>query len=107
MGCFYRCAAPFVGFVEGYQKGDGKRGTPIGLNNDPLNVFSVVEMDGQQVLKVSGEVYGGLSTKQEFENYHLSLEFKWGTKKYEPRLQDKRDSGILYHAQEPHGQFWN
>lgn len=93
--------------LEGYEKGDGKRGTPIGLNNDPLNVFSVVEMDDEQVLKVSGEVYGGLSTKQEFENYHLSLEFKWGTKKYEPRLQDKRDSGILYHAQEPHGQFWN
>ncbi len=93
--------------LEGFKKGDGKNGTPIGLDNDPLNVFSVIEFDGEQVLKVTGEVYGGLSTKNEFENYHLSLEFKWGTKKYEPRLEDKRDSGILYHAQEPHGQFWN
>lgn len=93
--------------LEGYEKGDGKNGTPIGLNNDPLNVFSVVEMEGEQVLNVSGVIYGGLSTKKEYENYHLSLEFKWGTKKYEPRLKDKRDSGILYHAQEPHGAFWN
>lgn len=92
--------------LEGNEKGDGRNGTPIGLNKDPLNVFSV-QMAGQQpVLKITGEIYAGLSTRKEYENYHLSLMFKWGEKKYEPRLQDKRDSGILYHCQEPHGQ-WN
>ncbi|RVU00147.1 DUF1080 domain-containing protein [Mucilaginibacter limnophilus] len=87
--------------------GDGMNGTPLGLNNDPLHVFSVEMIDGQPVLHISGQVYGGLSTKTEFENYHFKAEFKWGEKKYEPRLKDKRDNGILYHATEPHGQFWN
>lgn len=93
--------------LEGYEKGDGMRGTAIGLNKDPLNVFTTSKVNNEIILNVSGEIYGGLSTKKEYENYHLSLEFKWGTKQYEPRLKDKRDSGVLYHAQEPHGQFWN
>jgi len=93
--------------LDGYPKGDGMNGIPIGLNKDPLNVFSVKMVDGQPVLKITGEIYGGLSTKAQYENYHLSFEFKWGTKQYEPRLKDKRDSGVLYHGQEPHGQFWN
>lgn len=93
--------------LEGYPKGDGMKGTPIGLNKDPLNVFSVKIIDQEPVLCITGEIYAGLSTKAAYENYHLSFEFKWGTQKYEPRLKDKRDSGILYHGQEPHGQFWN
>jgi len=93
--------------IDGYEKGDGMNGTPLGLNNDPLNVYSTVEMDGETVLKVDGIIYGGLSTKKEYENYHLSMTFKWGEKKYEPRLDQKRDSGILYHCQDPHGAFWN
>lgn len=93
--------------LEGYEKGDGMKGTPIGLNKDPLNVFSAEKINDEVILNITGEVYGGLSTKKEYENYHISFEFKWGTKKYEPRLKSKRDNGILYHAQEPHGQFWN
>lgn len=93
--------------LDGYEKGDGMKGTPIGLNKDPLNVYSTVEMEGETVLKVDGIIYGGISTKNTYENYHLSMMFKWGTKKYEPRLDEKRDSGILYHCQEPHGKFWN
>lgn len=93
--------------LDGVEKGDGMNGTPIGLNQDPLRVFQVVEDGKQSVLAISGEIYGGLSTKQSYQNYHLQFEFKWGQKKFEPRLQDKRDSGLLYHCQEPHGQFWN
>ncbi len=90
--------------LKGYEKGDGMNGTPIGLHKDPLNVFSV---KNDSILTISGEIYGGLSTKKEYKNYHLVFYVKWGTKKYEPRLDNKRDSGVLYHAQEPHGQFWN
>jgi hypothetical protein len=93
--------------LEGYEKGDGKNGTPIGLNQDPLRVFTVDMVSGEPVLHVSGEIYGGLSTKEVYDNYHLSLQVKFGEKKYEPRLKDKRDSGLLYHCQAPHGQFWN
>ena len=90
-----------------YPKGDGMRGTPIGLNKDPLNVFSMIIENNEPVLKISGEIYAGLSTKEEYDNYHLSVQFKWGEKKYEPRLTKPRDNGILYHCCSEHGAFWN
>jgi len=85
---------------------DSKSGTPLGLNNDPLNVFSMIKEDGKDVLKITGQIYGGLTTKEEFQNYHLTLQFKWGDKKWEPRLERQRDSGILLHCVGPHGAFW-
>jgi len=87
----------------------GRSDNPIGLNIDPLSVFSVVEVDGKPAIRISGEQWGGLSTSQEYSNYHLSLQFKWGEAKHKPRDKNKRDSGILYHAGGPHGAdggFW-
>lgn len=83
----------------------------IGHNNDTLGVFSIVNLDGESVLRISGQVWGGLFTKQDFENYHLQLQFKWGEKKWYPRgkTSDKRDSGLLYHGIGIHGEddlFW-
>ncbi len=86
---------------------DVKTGKPMGLNNDPKKVFSVIEDNGTPILKITGEIYGGLTTKNEYGNYHFKTQFKWGTKKWEPRLKDKKDSGILYHAKGVHGAFWN
>ncbi|WP_108804232.1 ThuA domain-containing protein [Aquimarina sp. Aq107] len=82
-------------------------GTPLGLNNDPTNVFSIIEENGEKQLYITGEVYGGLTTLNEYSNYHLSMEFKWGELKWEPRLNRLRDSGILYHANGDHGTFWD
>jgi hypothetical protein len=93
--------------LAAYAKGDGMTGTPLGLNNDPLHVFKIEMEDGKPVLHVSGQMFGGYSTKQEFGNYHLKAEVKFGEKIYEPKLKAKRDNGILYHGKEPHGQFWN
>ncbi|MCW2120734.1 ThuA domain-containing protein [Flavobacterium sp. 7A] len=81
-------------------------GKPMGLNNDPKKVFSIIQENGENILKVSGEIYGGLTTKNDYGDYHLTTQFKWGDKKWEPRLKDKKDSGILYHAKGPHGTFW-
>ncbi|NJC27765.1 ThuA domain-containing protein [Neolewinella antarctica] len=86
---------------------DGRSGIPLGLNNDPLDVFTMVRQDDEDVLKVTGLVYGGLTSKQEYENYHLQLQFKWDENKYEPRLERKRDNGLLYHCTGKHGAFWN
>jgi len=85
--------------------------SPVGLNNDPAGVFKIVEEDGQPTLRISGQTWGGISTKDEFKNYHLHLQFKWGKEKWFPRgkEEDKRDSGILYHAVGSHGAdngFW-
>jgi hypothetical protein len=65
-----------------------------GLNNDPLNVFSVV--DG--MLRVSGQEWGAATSAAEYERFHLKFEFKWGTTKWPPRLAGPRDSGMLYYA---------
>lgn len=83
-----------------------KTGSPIGLNNDPVGVFSVVNEDSQAALRISGQHFGGISTQEEFQNYHLKLEFKWGQKKWIPKKNQKRDSGLLYHAVGPHGADW-
>lgn len=84
-------------------------GDPPGLNVDPDKVFSVVREDGKGAIRISGEHFGGISTKEAFENYHLRLEFKWGKLKWQPKKNSARDSGILYHAVGPHagdGKFW-
>lgn len=94
--------------IEGVEKSDdGKTGVPLGMNNDPKNVFSVIEENGEELLYITGEIYGGLTSKQEYGNYHLKAEFKWGEKKWAPRLNQKRDNGILYHCNGPLGTFWN
>jgi len=85
----------------------GKEIIPIGYNNDQTKVFSMVDKDGEKVLRVSGEIYGSLYTKQEFSNYHLKLKVKWGTDKHVPRKNLLKDSGILYHSIEESGvDYW-
>ena len=51
---------------------------PVGLNNDPRHVFSIVNDNGENVIRISGENWGGISTKKEYDNFHLQLMFKWG-----------------------------
>lgn len=59
----------------------------------PESTYSVVDLDGQKVIRISGDVFASLATKKEYGNYHLRLEFKWGEKVY-----GNRNSGLLYHS---------
>jgi hypothetical protein len=80
---------------------------PLGLNPPGQKVFSIVEQEGQPVLRVTGEIYGCAVTRQSFENYHLRLETKWGSTKLVPRVDEPKDSGILYHSRGPFGvDYW-
>ncbi len=45
----------------------------------------------------SQQSFGALITNQEYENYELNLEYKWGEKKFKPRENDVRDAGVLFH----------
>ncbi len=95
-------------YPEGYEgeipkDAQGNDLKPIGLNKDEFGVFSVVEENGKPVLRISGEIYGCVATKAEFENYHLKLQVKWGDIKWHPRKQLLKDSGVLYHSIGPHG----
>jgi hypothetical protein len=65
----------------------------LGKNNDPSHNFSIVN----NLLHIEGKYFGYLSTEKSYENYYLRVVFKWGVKKYPPRENGKRDSGILYH----------
>lgn len=89
---------------------NGQTGEPWGLipfDEDPIGLFSVEQEQGRPVLKISGQMYAGLTSKEVYSDYHLSLQFKWGDKKWAPRLNAKRDSGVLLHCSGPHGAFWN
>jgi hypothetical protein len=72
-----------------------------GRDSDPKNVFTV--QDG--LLRISGEEWGCITTVDEFENYHLITEFKWGETTWEPRKDRARDSGILIHSQGEDGGY--
>ena len=63
------------------------------LGQDPDSIFTIQD----NMLHVSGKSFGYICTKNSFRNFHLVLEFKWGIKKHPPRLNAKRDSGILYY----------
>ncbi len=73
------------------------------LNQDPDRVFTVVEAGGAPAIRISGEIYGALTAKEEFENFHVRVDFKWGPKRWPPRETVGRDSGILYNCIGPHG----
>jgi len=69
---------------------------------DPRKVFSV-QPDG--LLHITGDGYGGLTTTQEYKDYHLIAEFRWGEKTWRNRVEKSRDAGILLHCQGPDGNF--
>ena len=61
-------------------------------------VFSLVDLNGEKIIRISGEINGSLATKESFSNYHLQLVFKWGETVY-----SRRNSGLLYHSFGPFG----
>jgi len=65
-----------------------------GRNIDPSNVFTT--SDG--MIRISGEEWGCITTNDEYENYTLVVEFKWGQKTWKPRVENARDNGILIHS---------
>jgi hypothetical protein len=56
-------------------------------------VFSVVEENGEKLIRITGEINGSLATRDTFSNYHLQLVFKWGNEVF-----TRRNSGLLYHS---------
>ncbi|MEN6534796.1 MAG: DUF1080 domain-containing protein [Bryobacteraceae bacterium] len=61
---------------------------------DPKGVFSV----HNGVIRISGEEWGGLTTREAYRDYHLVVEWRWGTKTWGAREKRARDSGIMVHG---------
>ena len=62
-----------------------------GVNVDTAGIFTV--QDG--MLRILGKDFGYICTKEEYANYTLTVEFKWGEEKFVPEGSE-RNSGILY-----------
>lgn len=70
--------------------------------SDPRGVFTR-QSDG--TLRISGDGFGGLITRKQYENYHLVMEYRWGTATWRNRADRARDGGLLLHCQGPDGNF--
>ena len=71
------------------------------IHDDPKDIW---KFEGN-LLHISGRGYGYVATKQNFRDYHLVIEFKWGSQTWGAREKAARDNGILLHAYGPHGAF--
>lgn len=65
-----------------------------GRNTDPNRVFQVQKDN----IVISGEEFGCITSNDEYENYKLLVEYRWGERTFEPRLEKARDSGVLIHS---------
>ena len=73
-----------------------------GKNNDPAQSIRV----DNGMIHILGNPTGAaepgyLATNQEFSDYRLRLEYKWGTQRFPPRQEMKRDNGLLFHLVGP------
>lgn len=72
-----------------------------GRDADVKKVFTVEN----GLIHISGEEYGSIVTNEEYANYKLTVEFKWGEKTYAPRADHARDGGLLIHSTGPDGGY--
>ncbi|GAA5132069.1 DUF1080 domain-containing protein [Luteolibacter yonseiensis] len=49
--------------------------------------------------------FGVIVHDKTFSRFHLSLEYRWGGKRFAPRKNDIRDAGVIYHATNT-GKIW-
>ncbi|MFM8415553.1 MAG: PVC-type heme-binding CxxCH protein, partial [Planctomycetota bacterium] len=85
-----RSFAPFYTFVQGR-----------GRDTDPKGVFQVV--DG--MLRISGEEWGCVTTREEYRDYRLVVEYRWGDETFGKRAAAARDSGLLLHSRGQDGGY--
>jgi len=75
---------------------------------DPQRVFSVVDrVDGAPAIRISGQYYGGLTTKKRYTNYRLIADFRWGLLTWGNRANATKDGGILLHCQGRDGAYFS
>ncbi len=72
------------------------------FHDDPKDIWTFAK-DG--TFNISGRGYGYVATKDNYRDYHLVLEFKWGTKTWGAREKKAKDNGLLLHAYGPHGAY--
>ncbi len=77
-------------FMKGLKKGE-----------DPEKVFTV----DNGMIHVSGNGFGCITTNNAYCDYQVIVEFKWGEKTWQSRVDRARDSGLLFHSVGEDGAF--
>lgn len=89
---------PSIDIPELARNSKGEYLKPLGyMSSDPLKIFSMTKLEGEPVIRISGQIIGNLFTETVYKNYHLKLQFKWGNIKWDWMKGRPKDGGILYH----------
>lgn len=75
-------------------KGEAKNVDPtkiVSVTDGMIHMYASAEQGSKQPIAV-------VCTEKDFANYDFRFEYKWGTKKFAPRVDKKRDAGLLYHC---------
>lgn len=73
-------------------------------NTDPERIIQVEDgvihiYNDQEAGKPVNRAY--FVTNANYSYYHLRFQYKWGAKKFAPRMERKRDAGLMYHVTGP------
>ena len=68
----------------------GKKEDLFAIEKEVIHVYPTQKHNSTQT-------YAGLMTNEVYSNYKLTLEYKWGTKKFVPRDNFVRDAGVIFH----------
>ena len=94
--------------------------TKNGPNYDFIVQGNATQKDADSMFEFDGEVlkamykwqdisapFGIAVTKKVYSSYDLKLEFKWGERRFKPRLEVLRDAGLLFHCQTAGFYLWS
>jgi hypothetical protein len=87
--------------LDGWEVVVGDKG--VVANQNLVQVVDGVIHVYKDAVDGSEQPFGYLLTIAEYGEYRLSLEYKWGTKKFAPRADADtvRDAGVCYHVRAP------
>ena len=80
-----------AGWAQEAPAGDRDPASLFTVENGKIHVYARDEAGTRQQ-----QAY--IITEGDYRDYRLSLEYKWGTKKFEPRMDLVRDAGLLFHV---------
>jgi hypothetical protein len=75
-------------------KGEAKNSDPtkiVSVEDGMIHMYATAEQGSRQPTAV-------VCTEKEYSDYDLRFEYKFGTKRFAPRVDKVRDAGLLYHC---------
>ena len=69
------------------------------VENGTIHVYAADEAG-------TGQQQAYIVSEGDYRDYRLSLEYKWGTKKFAPRMDLVRDAGLLFHVYDRSAPDW-